>query len=162
MAFNPPIHSPAQSVAITPEALEIANTYLTTQSITQTASELQITPDMVSEILDRREVKAYIDNIFLDVGYNNKFRMRSLMDTIITKKLEELEDAEIGSSKDIAELLALSHKMSMDMLDRQIQLEKLKQGNGPKTQVNMQVNEFGGDNSKYGNLISKLLGGNNN
>ena len=153
-----PISSPVQAITISPESLEIANTYLTYQSIDKTAMELCITPDQVSEVLGRREIRSYIDNIFLDSGFNNRFKMRKVMDTIISKKLQELDEAEVGSSKDIADLLALSHKMTMEQLDRQIQLEKIQQGN-VKTQVNMQVNEYGGD-TKYSSLITKLLGAN--
>lgn len=155
-----PVASPVQAIAISPEALEIANTYLTTQNVQKTAAELGFSTDQITEVLDRREVRAYIDNIFLDSGFNNRFRMREVMDTIISKKLQELDEAEVGSSKDIADLLALSHKMTMEQLDRQIQLEKIRAGSGVKTQVNMQVNEFGGD-TKYGSLISKLLGAGN-
>lgn len=153
-----PVSSPAQAVIVSPEALEIANAYLSIQSIEKTAIDLGITPDQVSEVLGRREVRAYIDNIFLDSGFNNRFKMRKIMDAIIAKKLEELDEADVGSTKDIADLLALSHKMTMEQLDRQIQLEKIQQG-GVKTQVNMQVNEYGGD-TKYSSLISKLLGAN--
>jgi hypothetical protein len=46
----------------------------------------------------------------------------------------------------------------MDYLDREIQLEKLRASNGPKSQVNVQLNEFGDNGTKYGSLISKLLG----
>ncbi len=152
-----PVNSPSQSLMISPESLEIANSYLEFQSIDKVSEELGFPKDMISEILDRREVKAYIDNIFADVGFNNRFRIRGVMDVIIQKKLQELDEAEVGSGKDIADLLALSHKMSMDYLDRQIQLEKLRAGNGPKSQVNVQLNEFGGDGTKYGSLISKLL-----
>lgn len=158
--MNLPISTPAQSLMISPESLEIANSYLEFQSIDKVSEELGFPKDMISEILDRREVKAYIDNIFADVGFNNRFRIRGVMDVIIRKKLEELDEAEVGSGKDIADLLALSHKMSMDYLDRQIQLEKLRAGNSPKSQVNVQVNEFGasaGDGTKYGSLIQKLL-----
>ena len=152
-----PVNSPSQSLMISPESLEIANSYLEFQSIDKVSEELGFPKDMISEILDRREVKAYIDNIFADVGFNNRFRIRGVMDIIIQKKLQELDEAEVGSDKDIADLLALSHKMSMDYLDRQIQLEKLRASNGPKSQVNVQVNEFSGDGTKYGALISKLL-----
>jgi hypothetical protein len=154
-----PISSPAQAIIVSPEALEIANTYLSVQNIEKTAMELCISPDQVSEVLGRKEVRTYIDNIFLDSGFNNRFKMRKIMDVIISKKLQELDDADVGSTKDIADLLALSHKMTMEQLDRQIQLEKIQQGN-VKTQVNMQVNEYGGD-TKYSSLISKLLGANN-
>jgi hypothetical protein len=79
------------------------------------------------------------------------------MDALIQRKFQELEEAEIGSNKDIADLLALSHKMSMDILDRQIQLEKLKEAN-IKSQVNVQVNEFG-NGSKYNTLLEKIMKG---
>lgn len=152
-----PTASPAQALVISPEALEIANTYLQCQNLNKTAQDLGLTPDMVSEILDRREVRAYIDNVFLDMGFNNRFLMREVMDTIIRKKLEELNEAEIGSSKDIMDILALSHKMTMDALDRQIQLEKIRNPQ-VKTQTNVQINELGGDGTKYGALLQKLIG----
>ncbi len=153
-----PIVSPAQALAISPEALEIANTYLQCQNLSKTAQELGLPADQVSEILDRREVRAYIDNIFNDYGFNNRFLVRDVMDTIIRKKLQELDEAEIGSAKDIADLLALSHKMTMEQLDKQIQLEKIRSPQ-VKTQTNVQINEVG-DGTKYGSLIQRLINGN--
>lgn len=153
----PALHTPAEVLDISPENLDVANTYLQTQSIQQVADILSIPTDMVSQILSRREVRTYIDNVFMDVGFNNRFRMRSAMDALIQKKFQELEEAEVGSSKDIADLLALSHKMSIDLLDRQIQLEKLKEAN-LKSQVNVQLNDFG-SGSKYNTLLEKLMKG---
>ncbi len=149
--------TPAEVLDIAPENLEIANSYLQYQEISAVANDLGIAPDTVSKALSRREVRAYIDNVFLDIGFNNRFRLRSAMDALIQQKFAELEEAGIGSSKDIADLLALSHKMTMDILDKQIKLEEAKAKN-IKNQVNVQVNEFGDQpNSKYGSLISKLL-----
>ena len=153
----PALHTPAEVLDISPENLDVANTYLQTQSIQQTANILDVATDMVSQILSRREVRAYIDNVFMDIGFNNRFRMRSAMDALIQKKFQELEEAEVGSGKDIADLLALSHKMSMDVLDRQLQLEKLKEAN-LKSQVNVQLNDFG-SGSKYNTLLEKLMKG---
>jgi hypothetical protein len=79
------------------------------------------------------------------------------MDALIKQKFQELEEAGVGSSKDIADLLQMSHKMSMDLLDKQLQLEKLRQGTpGPQKQVNVQIND---DGSKYSQLIHKLVSG---
>jgi len=155
-----PTASPAQAVVISPEALEIANSYLTTQNMQKTAYDLCIPIDQVADTLDKREVRSYIDQIFLESGFNSRYRMREVMDIIIQKKLQELDEAEVGSSKDIADLLALSHKMTMEQMDKQIQLEKVRSQNNTsvKTQVNMQIN---GDGTKYGSLISKLLGAGN-
>ena len=82
------------------------------------------------------------------------------MDQVIRQKFQELEEAGSGSTKDIADLLALSHKMSMEQLHLQLELEKLKQKDASiKNQVNVQINEgIVGDNSRYGDLINRLLG----
>lgn len=149
---------PAETLQIAPEALEVANCYLQTQDARRVADELDLPPTLVTEILSRREVKAYIDHVFMDTGFNNKFEMRAAMDALIKQKFQELHESQTGSTKDIAELLQISHKMSMDLLDREIQLEKLRAGNAPSKQVNVQINE-GLDGSKYSSLISKLISG---
>ena len=150
---------PAETIQIAPEALEVANCYLQLQDAKRVADELDLAPDLVAEILRRREVKSYIDHVFMDTGFNNKFEMRAAMDALIKQKFQELHEAGTGSTKDISELLALSHKMSMDLLDREIQLEKLRSTSAPQNQVNVQINE-GLDGSKYSSLISKLISGN--
>ncbi len=127
------------------------------QDARQVAHELGIDTELVTTTLARKEVRGYIDQVFFDTGYNNRFLMRRAVDAIIQQKFAELEESGVGSSKDIADLLALSHKMSMDLLDREIQLEKIRQGTGPQRQVNVQINET--DGSKYGQLIHKLISG---
>ena len=150
-------HLPASTIQIAPEALEVANCYLQTQCAKKTAAELDLPVTLVTEILARREVKSYVDHVFMDTGFNNRFEMRAAMDALIRKKFQEMHEADVGSNKDISELLALSHKMSMDLLDREIQLEKIRSGSAPQKQVNVQINEL--DGSKYGRLISQLISG---
>jgi DNA-binding CsgD family transcriptional regulator len=154
---QPATSSPAEVLEISPEALEVANCYLQLQDIKKVAEALDIAPHLVSQYLARREVKAYVDHVFYEIGFNNRFLMRSAMDSLIRQKFQEMEEAGTGSNKDIADLLALSHKMSMELLDKQIALEKLKSGE-LKSQVNVQINDNSiSDGTKYGALISKLL-----
>lgn len=149
-----PTTTPAESLDISPEALEVANTYLQCQDIKETSDTLDIAPELVTQILQKREVRSYIDHVFMNVGFNNRFKMREAMDAVIRQKFQELEDSGMGSTKDIADLLALSHKMSMEELDKQIKLESLRQAN-IKNQVNVQIND---GTSKYSHLIQTLLG----
>ncbi len=152
-------HLPAETIKISPEALEVANAYLQLQDARKVADELDVDPQVVTNYLDRREVKQYIDTVFRDMGYNNRFLMRKAMDALIRQKFQELEESGVGSSKDIAELLQMSHKMSMDLLDREIQLEKARsQVSGPQKQVNVQINE-GLEGSKYAQLVQRLMTG---
>jgi antitoxin component HigA of HigAB toxin-antitoxin module len=146
---------PLEAIQISPEALEIANYYLQLQSVPKVCSELGLSTEMVCEVLDRREVKAYMDMVFFDMGFNNRHKMRSAMDMIIQRKFQELDEAGIGSNKDIVEILALSHKMTMEYMDKQIQLEKLR-GGSIKNQVNVQIND-GVGGSNYGNLIERII-----
>ena len=143
---------------ISPESLEVANCYLQLQDARQVADELGLPVETVSDHLGRREVKRYIDQVFFDTGYNNRFLMRRAMDALIKKKFQELDESDTGSTKDIAELLQMSHKMSMDLLDRELQLEKIRAGNAPGKQVNVQINETL-DGSKYSQLVQKLISG---
>jgi DNA-binding CsgD family transcriptional regulator len=151
-------HLPAETVRISPEALEVANAYLQLNDARLVAQELDLDPETVTNLLARREVKTYIDSVFFDSGYNNRFLMRRAMDALIKQKFSELEESQTGSTKDIAELLQMSHKMSMDLLDREIQLEKARTATGPQKQVNVQINE-GLDGSKYSQLVQKLITG---
>jgi hypothetical protein len=151
-----PATHPAETLQIDPEGLEIANCYLQTQSLSKVAEDLGISTELVATQLNRREVKSYIDQVFKDVGFNNRFKMRKAMDMLISKKFQELDEAGVGSSKDIADLLALSHKMTMEQLDREIQLEKVR-ANNIKSQVNVQINDGGSSGSNYGSLLEKLL-----
>lgn len=146
---------PAEALTISPESLEIANLYLQLQSIPKVCEELGLPTEMVAEVLDRREIKAYLDNVFFDIGFNNRHKMRQAMDIIIQKKFQELDEAGIGSTKDITEILALSHKMTMEYMDKQIQLEKLRGGH-IRNQVNVQIND-GVGGSNYGNLIERII-----
>ena len=153
-----PTAHPAEVLALSPESLEVANTYLVTQSVAKTSEELGVNQETVLKELERPETKRYIDQVFLDLGFNNRFKMRKAMDAVISKKFEELDEAGVGSSKDIADLLALSHKMTMEELSRQIELEKLKSKNTSiKSQVNVQINEGVQPGSNYGNLLERLM-----
>jgi hypothetical protein len=151
-------HLPAETVRISPEALEVANAYLQLNDARAVAQELDLDPEVVTNLLAKREVKAYIDSVFFDSGYNNRFLMRRAMDALIKQKFSELEDSQPGSTKDIAELLQMSHKMSMDLLDREIALAKAQQSTAPQKQVNVQINE-GLDGSKYSQLVQRLITG---
>ena len=145
------------STRISPEGLEIANAYLELGSIPAVCSRLQIDEAKASEYLAKREVKAYVDQVYLDTGYRNRFKLAEVLDTLIDAKMEEAEESEIYTSKDLADLVGMAHKIRMDELKAQTELEKAK-AQTIKTQVNIQDNSqvpFGQGN--YGELMKKLL-----
>jgi len=142
---------------ISPEGLEIANSYLQFGNIRGVCDYLQVPEQQVVEVLNKREVKKYIDTVYLDMGYRNKNNIATVLDEMIASKLEEAQESGMYSSKDLADLLQMAHKMRMDEIKAQADLEKA-QSNNIKNQTNVQINEavpFGQGN--YGKLMEKLL-----
>jgi len=93
------------------------------------------------------------------MGYRNKNNIASVLDEMINSKLEEAQETGIYSSKDLADLMMMAHKMRMDELKAQAELLKAE-SSSIKNQTNVQINEalpFGQGN--YGKLMEKLLNG---
>ena len=142
---------------MSPEGLEIANTYLELGNIQAVCLRLKIDENTAQEYLGKREIKAYIDQVYFDTGYRNRFKLASTLDDIIERKLDEAEESQIYTNKDIADLLSMAHKMRMDEIKAMAELEKAKASN-IKNQTNVQINSelpFGQGN--YGKLMEKLL-----
>ena len=142
---------------ISPEGLEVANSYLQFGNITGVTQYLGVPENKVVELLNKREVKKYIDTVYLDMGYRNKNNIASVLDEMIESKLEEAKETGVYSSKDLADLLQMAHKMRMDEIKAQAELEKI-QSTSVRSQTNVQINEgvpFGQGN--YGKLMEKLL-----
>ena len=142
---------------ISPEGLEVANSYLTFGNIRAVVEQLGVQENKVVELLNKREVKKYIDTVYLDMGYRNKNNIAGLLDEMIESKLEEAKESGVYSNKDLADLLQMAHKMRMDEIKAQAELEKAHATN-VKSQTNVQINEglpFGQGN--YGKLMDKLL-----
>ncbi len=141
---------------MSPEGLEIANAYLEYGSITETSRALAVDEDTVADWLGKREIKSYIDQVYLDLGYRNRFKLGNVLDKIIEQKLEEAEESEVYTNKDIVDLLQLAHKMRMDEMKAQAEYEKAK-SSSIKTQNNVQINAEGFGTGNYGELMKKLL-----
>jgi|TARA_R110000868_G_scaffold14648_8_gene67809 hypothetical protein len=142
---------------MSPEGLEIANSYLEHGNIPAVCRKLGVSESQVSEVLNKREIKQYVDTVFLDTGYRNRFKLSETLDMLIEKKLEEAEETQIYTNKDMADLVLMAHKMRIEEIKAQTEMEKAK-AQTVKTQVNIQDNSglpFGQGN--YGELIKKLM-----
>lgn len=131
---------------ISPEGFDIANAYLEFGTVEEVAQQLQLPQHEVAATLRRKDVKDYLDGIYLDMGYRNRDKIGKLLDKMIDAKIEEAEESGVYTSKDLYELISLAHKIRMDEL-------KLQKEQGP-AQVT-QIANFGEGN--YGRLMEKLL-----
>jgi len=145
---------------ISPEGLEVANCYLQYGNINAVVQCMGVSEAKIVSLLQKREVKKYIDTVYLDLGYRNRNNIGSLLDEMIESKLEEAKETGVYSSKDLADLLQMAHKMRMDEIKAQAELLKVESTN-IRSQTNVQINDanlpFGQGN--YGKLMDKLING---
>lgn len=150
-----PYSEDANPQAISPEGAKVANTYLSNGcSIFLTSRQLEMPTHEISVMLDQPLIRRYVNGVLKEAGITHMQKLAERMDALIEKKWEELEEAEMGSNKDIADLIALAHKMRQDMVKFLQEDTKLS---GPVTQKNTQVNIYG--EGAYGDLMKKLVEG---
>ena len=128
-----------------PENLSLANTYIETSSIEETAHRHGVSTEIVAAALNTKPVRDYITEVYLDTGYRNRFKLANLLDDIINKKVAEAMETDFYTKADLLELMQFAHKLRMD---------EIKAGT-PASQTNVQINnEFGQGN--YAELMKKL------
>lgn len=130
-------------ITVLPENLTVANTYLETGDLALTAARHDLTQEMVTRALNDPETRRYIDNVYLDSGYRNRFKLGRLLDDLIESKIAEMED-ELYTKADLLELLKFANQLRQDEL----------KATNPR-QTNVQINDFGGQN--YASLMERLM-----
>jgi len=153
-----PISQDAQPDNISPEGAEVANTYLEQGcSIEKTSELLGIPGHKVNSIIASKPVKNYIIQVMTDVGMRSMDKITDSMQELIDKKLKEMDELEMTSSKDVADLLQMLHKMHTEK--SKILLSKV-----PKDTINSSTNTNvaifnADDNSQYARLMKAIIEG---
>jgi hypothetical protein len=152
------ISADAPASEITPEGAEIANTYLELGCDIQKASEvLDIPAHRINTILSDKFVKGYITQVMTDAGLRKMTSITERMEDLIDKKMEEMENLDMVSSKDVADLLNMVHKMHTEQA-KIVVASTPKEGSN-KIPTNQQINVFAADdNSQYGKLMKAIIG----
>jgi hypothetical protein len=149
------IVQPDEEWKLNPEMQTVAESYLMTTDVRLTAQDLGIPREKVVYYLNRPEVKRFLDTIYFEQGYLNRNRLQDILAEVMELKLEEMRESEIGSKKDIADLLALAHKIRAD--EAKISGMGQEGGKSPSTQNNTQVNIGAGFGDNYNNLLEQIM-----
>ncbi|ATS94109.1 hypothetical protein P13BB106kb_p125 [Pectobacterium phage DU_PP_V] len=146
---------------MSPEGMEVIDAYIANGSdVPATARFLGITEVQCRMMLQKPEVKNYINTLFMESGYRNRDKLFGVLDEIIDRKVSTLRDnPEYGSDQDIMDILWKAHKMKMEEMKMLIQLEEAKSKNAG-TQNNTQNNIILGSNDvNYVELIESITRG---
>lgn len=127
---------------IDPVMLSVANDVLAGKDIDTIANSTGIGSDLVTQILDKKEVKSYMDTVMLSQGYANRSNRLKLINRVIEQKIEEAMETGVYSKKDLLDWL----KHLNDVEDSIRPKDK-----GPAVAVQI--------NNNYDNLMKDLLNG---
>lgn len=147
---------------MSPEGMDVIEAYLQCGSDVPTAARsLGMSEIAFRDIMNRSEVKNYLNDIFMESGFRNRDRLFGVLDEVIKRKLEELEETGMGSDQDIMDILWKAHKMKMEEMKMMVELEKAKAAvRAPANQTNIQNNIIAGaGDQNYMDLITSLATG---
>ena len=132
---------------ISPEVFSTLECYINNNfSADATCASLKIPKDELFEVLDSKEAKNYLNVLFQEFGYLNRFKFFSLMDEMIESKIQEARETEFYSKKDLLEIMEKYHKMKME----ELKLLADSSNGSPHTAVQV--------NNNIGSLLDKVLG----
>ena len=147
---------------MSPEGMDVIEAYLQCGSDVPSAERsLGMSEIAFRDIMNRSEVKNYLNDIFMESGFRNRDRLFGVLDEVIKRKLEELEETGMGSDQDIMDILWKAHKMKMEEMKMMVELEKAKAAvRAPANQTNIQNNIIAGaGDQNYMDLITSLATG---
>jgi hypothetical protein len=96
---------------IDPIFLSVANDYLAGHSIEELSDIYRLPMDRVTSIIEKKEVKTYIDSVYASQGYLNRVRRLNLINKVIEQKMSEALETGIFSKKDLLDWMKLLNDM---------------------------------------------------
>jgi hypothetical protein len=67
--------------------------------------------DQVTSIIENKEVKSYVDNVYLSQGYLNRQKRLTVINKVIDEKLQEAFESGVYSKKDLLDWMKLLNDM---------------------------------------------------
>jgi hypothetical protein len=133
VTYSDNLNASIEAPELDPKFLVIANELLSGKSIPQIAEEYSLTNDQVTSVVERSEVKRYIDSVYMSQGYLHRSRRLKIINEVIDEKLAEARETGVFSKRDLLEWLKLLNDMERDSRPKQ-----------PTTavQVNNQTNNY--------------------
>jgi hypothetical protein len=106
-AINRSLDTPA----LDPVFLSIANDYLAGKSISSIADDYALPADRITAVIEKKEVKSYIDSVYATQGYLNRIKRIDIINQVIEQKMADALETGILSKKDLLDWMKLLNDM---------------------------------------------------
>lgn len=103
-----------EAPALDPIVLSVANQIIEGKSLSDISEGFNVPTDIISMIANKKEVKEYVDTVFLSQGYLNRFKRQGIIENVITAKVEEAMETQEWSKKDLLEWMKHLHDIEKE------------------------------------------------
>ena len=108
-----------ETPALDPVFLSIANDFLSGKSVSGIADDYGFPADRITAVLEKKEVKSYVDTVYATQGYLNRVKRIDLINRVIEQKMEDALETGVLSKKDLLDWLKLLNDMETAVKPKQ-------------------------------------------
>ena len=105
------VNTSLETPQLDPVFLSIANDYLSGKDISEMSDEYALPEDRITAVLEKKEVRSYIDSVYTTQGYLNRVKRMNLINRVIDQKMTDALETGIFSKKDLLDWLKLLNDM---------------------------------------------------
>lgn len=142
-----------QALQLAPEDEKALELYVACHDAEEVARKTGRTRTQIVALVNSPVAKQLQATLAQEQAVKVNSRMGALLDQVINMKLDEMQESEMGSEKDIADLITTRYKMEIELLKAQTAANKV---NGPAKQNNIQINNNGSGDPMLDALMKEV------
>jgi hypothetical protein len=133
LTYSENLNAALEAPELDPQHLLVANELLCGKSIPSIAETTGLSTDQVTAIVERSEIRRYVDAVYMSQGYLNRVRRMQIINRVVDEKLAEAAETGVWSKRDLLDWMKLLNDM-----------DKESRPKAPTTavQVNHQTNNY--------------------
>lgn len=112
------VNASLETPQLDPVFLSIANDYLSGKSIADMADEYALPQDRIQAVLDKKEVRSYVDGVYSTQGFLNRVKRMDLINRVIEQKMADALETGQWSKRDLLDWLKLLNDMEAQTLPK--------------------------------------------
>jgi len=114
LTYSENLNAALEAPELDPQHLLVANELLCGKSIPSIAESTGLSTDQVTAIVERSEIRRYVDAVYMSQGYLNRVRRMQIINRVVDEKLAEAAETGVWSKRDLLDWMKLLNDMDKD------------------------------------------------
>ena len=114
LTYSENLNAALEAPELDPQHLLVANELLCGKSIPSIAETTGLSTDQVTAIVERSEIRRYVDAVYMSQGYLNRVRRMQIINRVVDEKLAEVAETGVWSKRDLLDWMKLLNDMDKE------------------------------------------------